>query len=104
LANVSVTGDVPKNSDDDLWTAPGSMHLYFNMSGIQAREGYQLHVANAKLRLMKYAEVRRPHWSPAPRAWMDHFGPMPPAANVGNQLTTSMASPDSTCSTHWPLA
>ena len=70
------------------------MHLYFNMSGIQAREGYQLHVANAKLRLMKYAEVRCPHWSPAPRAWMDHFGPMPPAANVGNQLTTSMASPD----------
>ena len=47
------------------------MHLYFNMSGIQAREGYQLHVANAKLRLMKYAEVRRATC---------HSGPMPPTS------------------------
>ena len=62
---------MPKHSDDDLWTAPGSMHLYFNMSGIQAREGYQLHVANAKLRLMKYAEVRRATC---------HSGPMPPTS------------------------
>ena len=48
---------MPKHADEDLWSAAGAMHLYFNVSRIQPREGYQLLVTSAKLRLTKYAQV-----------------------------------------------
>ena len=58
-------GEIPRNTDEDTWisststTAASSLHLFFNVSGVQAhtRQGYQLYVIGAKLRLHKYAEV-----------------------------------------------
>lgn len=55
---VICAGELPKQIDQDLWFTPGSLRLYFDVSGIQAREGYQLFVLDAKIRLFKYQEVR----------------------------------------------
>ena len=51
---------MPKHADEEMWAAAGSLHLYFNVSGIHARDGYQLYVISAKIRLFKYAEVSLP--------------------------------------------
>ncbi|XP_057374620.1 uncharacterized protein LOC130695495 isoform X1 [Daphnia carinata] len=54
--------ETPKHTDDEMWstgaTLPLSLHLFFNLSGIQSqtRHGYQLYVTAAKLRLFKFAE------------------------------------------------
>ncbi|KZS20368.1 Uncharacterized protein APZ42_012949 [Daphnia magna] len=54
--------DTPKHTDEEMWstgaTLPLSLHLFFNLSGIQSqtRHGYQLYVTAAKLRLFKFAE------------------------------------------------
>ncbi len=57
-----VTGDGPKHADEEIWSSgstPLSLHLFFNLSGIQSqtRSGFQLYVTGAKLRLLKFAEV-----------------------------------------------
>ena len=53
-------GDTPKHTDEDSWvSASSSLHLFFNVSSVQAQthQGFQLYVIGAKLRLHKYAEV-----------------------------------------------
>ena len=56
-------GETPRNTDEDSWlslsSASSSLHLFFNMSGVQAQthQGFQLYLIGAKLRLHKYAEV-----------------------------------------------
>jgi hypothetical protein len=57
-----VKGDGPKHADEEIWSSgstPLSLHLFFNLSGIQSqtRDGFQLYVTGAKLRLLKFAEV-----------------------------------------------
>ena len=62
---LSALGDGPKHADEEIWssgsTLPLSLHLFFNLSGIQSqtRHGYQLYVTAAKLRLLKFAEVNQ---------------------------------------------
>ena len=60
----NLQGEIPRNTDEDTWisstsTTAASLHLFFNVSAVQAqtRQGYQLYVIGAKLRLHKYAEV-----------------------------------------------
>ncbi|XP_046646906.1 uncharacterized protein LOC124336971 isoform X2 [Daphnia pulicaria] len=53
--------DGPKHADEEIWSSgstPLSLHLFFNLSGIQSqtRDGFQLYVTGAKLRLLKFAE------------------------------------------------
>lgn len=63
LVFIEIAGDTPKHTDEEMWstgaTLPLSLHLFFNLSGIQSqtRHGYQLYVTAAKLRLFKFAEV-----------------------------------------------
>lgn len=58
-------GDSPKHADEEIWSSgssssPLSLHLFFNLSAIQSqtRHGFQLYVIGAKLRLLKFAEVK----------------------------------------------
>lgn len=58
-------GDSPKHADEEVWasgssSSPLSLHLFFNLSAIQSqtRHGFQLYVIGAKLRLLKFAEVK----------------------------------------------
>ncbi|XP_046652736.1 uncharacterized protein LOC124343460 isoform X2 [Daphnia pulicaria] len=54
--------DGPKHADEEIWSSgsssPLSFHLFFNLSGIQSqtRNGFQLFVTGAKLRLLKFVE------------------------------------------------
>jgi len=56
LRYIKPSCELPKHVDKEMWLAPGSMQLHFNVSGIQAREGHQLFVLDARIRLYKFQE------------------------------------------------
>lgn len=75
-----VTGEGPKHADEEIWSSgsssPLSFHLFFNLSGIQSqtRNGFQLFVTGAKLRLLKFVEVGETIWLTNQQATVPELG------------------------------
>lgn len=50
-------GDVPKNTDEDMWTNPNSMNLLFDLEFPRPAENTTINIVAAKLRLYKMSQV-----------------------------------------------
>lgn len=51
------TGDIPRNTDAELWGSSDAMNLLFNLTYPSTLQGTQVNIVAAKLRLYKLSQV-----------------------------------------------